>query len=353
MRAYGTGHLYRIGKTWYIRIRNKKQKKTYNRVLKDPDTGERPATRAHAERIAMIVSEKLQKGEEKPRGKGLRNLDEAYREAFAGEWTYKRSVWRKAVMNRFMNYYERVEDISHESLGRWIMKRRNDVTWKKTHPTEATINRELSVLKALLNWAVVTGRLEKNPMRGFKMLRETKHRERILSAEERERMLKVLDNKRFKTIRIIVLLALYTGMRRGEILSLQWSDINIKQQEIDLLRTKNNMRRQVPIPSILMEELWQMEQSKQGKYIFPWKNGYVQDIKKSFKKLCEEAQIERFTFHDLRHTAATIMLERGNSLRVVQLILGHASITTTQRYINPDRKQLRKAIDDSASPDTS
>lgn len=149
----------------------------------------------------------------------------------------------------------------------------------------------------------------------------------------------------FLYLKPIVITALQTGMRKGEILNLKWSNIDFLQGFIELLETKTNKSRKIPISSTLKETLKNIARNSEYVFINPQTGLPYADIKKSFHTVLKKAKIENFRFHDLRHTVATRLVERGIDLTVVQEILGHSKITTTQRYAHPVPKRKLDAID--------
>ncbi len=128
-------------------------------------------------------------------------------------------------------------------------------------------------------------------------------------------------------LRWVVECAIHTGMRKGEILTLKWSQI--QDGQIYLQKTKTNEPRQIPINddlAALFKEIREHQQFR-SEYVFPLKH-----VKKGFKAALKRAGIEDFRFHDLRHTFASHLLMRGGALKDVQEILGHKTMTMTLRY---------------------
>jgi integrase len=254
-------------------------------------------------------------------------------------------------MGRFIRVFPKIELITHESLGAWIEKRLREPKERGGGPrTPTTINRELSFLRRLLNWAVNTGKIEKNPMMGFTFLEEANHRERILSTDERKRLMEALNDPHYSSIRLIVLIALYCGMRKGEILNLTWEDIDERERVFDLLRTKSKRgikrrRRKVPIPPSILGEL--KKHSRTSAWLFPSSSDPLKpigEITKSFTSLLNKAKITGFHFHDLRHVAATLMAEVGVHPRIMMEIFGWSSMKMAERYMNPNQEALRQAV---------
>jgi integrase len=145
----------------------------------------------------------------------------------------------------------------------------------------------------------------------------------------------------------ILICALHTGMRKGEILSLKWECVDLEERYITLLKTKSGKKRIIPISNRLFEELDILNQNKLSEYVFvnpETKNPYY-DLKRAFNLLCKEANVKNFVFHDIRHTAATRMVAAGIDLAVVREVLGHSDISTTMRYAHPVPEQKKKAIE--------
>jgi integrase len=141
----------------------------------------------------------------------------------------------------------------------------------------------------------------------------------------------------------MVMVALTTGMRRGEILGLKWDYIRLDNRLIILPITKNNTVRVIPINDTLHRILSEMPE-KSG-YVFSKGNGgHIGDIKHSFTSVCRKARIQDFRFHDLRHTYASHLAMRGVHIRALQELLGHKTLAMTQRYSHLASEQLQNAV---------
>lgn len=134
-------------------------------------------------------------------------------------------------------------------------------------------------------------------------------------------------------------------MRKGEIFTLKWKNIDFDYGFIELLETKSGKSRKVPISTKMMKVLEEVKNNSE--YVFINKDTGLpyNDIKKAFHKVLEKAEIKDFRFHDLRHTAATRMLENGADIRTVQEILGHSSVSVTERYTHTNAMKKRSAIE--------
>jgi len=207
----------------------------------------------------------------------------------------------------------------------------------------ATINRELACLRALFSYAENQNLIAYNPIKRLTMLKEHNKRLRYLTIEEIERLLKAID---LEYLRVIVIIALGTGMRRGEILQLKWKYINFEEQYIEVgvdeRATKSGKRRIVPIDDYVVEVLrnWKSD----SEYLFCKDDRPLQEVKKSFKGALKKAGIKDFTFHDLRHTFASHAVMNGMDLYTLQKILGHSSIEMTKRYSHLSKNHLKKSV---------
>ena len=145
----------------------------------------------------------------------------------------------------------------------------------------------------------------------------------------------------------ILICALNTGMRRGEILNLTWKCTDLRNKYITLIETKSGKMRKIPISSTLLQELLVLNNNRRSEYVFvnPDTGKPYVDVKRSFKSLCDTANITGLRFHDLRYTAATRMVASGIDLVTVKKILGHADLKTTSRYAHPVPELKQRAVE--------
>lgn len=227
--------------------------------------------------------------------------------------------------------------------------------------TNATVNRYIEVLSKMFNLCIENKLAKENPCQSIKQLREENFKIRFLTEEEQKRLFSALEYHStvndqngnlheiypYLYLKPIITCALLTGMRKSEILNLQWQQIDFQKGFIEVLRTKSGKARKIPISNKLEATLKELFATSDNIYVFinPATNKPYVDIKKSFKTLLKQAQITNFRFHDLRHTAATRMVESGIDLVVAQEILGHANIQTTMRYAHPVPERKKHAID--------
>ena len=209
----------------------------------------------------------------------------------------------------------------------------------------STTNRYLALLGKMMNLAIDWGLLTQNPVSRVKFFSEKANfRETILSLEEEDALLKKCP----KRLLPIVQVALNTGMRRGEILGLRWSQLDLAARTIKLSQTKSGKPRIIPINAFLFDILTGQEK-KTGYSDFVFLNRAThkpfQDVKRAFNTAATNAGIEGLRFHDLRHTFASRLVAAGVDLITVKDLLGHHSVKVTERYTHTNAEQKKKAVE--------
>jgi integrase len=228
----------------------------------------------------------------------------------------------------------------------------------------STVNHELAILKQLFRKAIAWGYLErgKDPAENVKKLPEPKGRIRFLSVDEARRLLEAASPH----LRPILITALETGMRRGEILRLTWNDVDSRNRTLYVAEAKNGAPRHVPMSARLKATLDALPRRLHSSYVFtgsirktpaagkrkrPLNQpvGKVgkpfQDVDTSFENACRAAGIEGFRFHDLRHTAASHMAMAGVPLKTIGEILGHKTAAMTERYSHLTPEHKKQAVE--------
>jgi integrase len=195
----------------------------------------------------------------------------------------------------------------------------------------STINRELAFLKVVFSKAVVWKKAQHNPVLGVRFFNEReKARVRYLSQAQQENLLGVCPPE----LRRIVLIALRTGMRQSEILSIRWRDVDPVTNQVTIPKSKGGGKRYIPLHGDVAELLSQMPRT--GEYVFQGHGAgpVVWDgaLRTAWEKSLATAGIQDFRFHDLRHTTASQLAMRGASLQAIAAILGHSSTRMAERY---------------------
>lgn len=210
---------------------------------------------------------------------------------------------------------------------------------------KSTTNRYLALLGKIMNLAIDWGLLSENPVRKVKFFSEKGNlRERVLTSDEEGALLNCCP----PYLLPIVLTALHTGMRRGEILGLRWNQVDLSKRIIRLENTKSGKPRLIPVSSFLIEVLIEQKQkSGTSEYVFPnpGRRRPFQNIKRSLNFAAKKAGIQGLRFHDLRHTFASRLVDAGVDLIAVRELLGHHSVKMTERYTHSNAEQKRLAVE--------
>jgi len=230
-------------------------------------------------------------------------------------------------------------DIGPQMAENYKAKRKADESMRETPVSEGTINREITLLKTIFSKAVEWGRIEKNPMSRVKKFKENQKDMRILDDRE---MIKLIDAAP-SHIRPIIIIAANTGMRKMEIFSLKWEHVNFKNGSIFIKDSKSSDR-EVPMNYMVFDTLKGLPQDHEYVFSNPKTETHLKDASNSFKTACKDVNIEGFRFHDLRHTAASRMIQAGVDLVTVSKILGHSSIQMTMKYCHPTTEIMRDAV---------
>ncbi|MCG2722551.1 MAG: site-specific integrase [Thermodesulfovibrionales bacterium] len=239
-----------------------------------------------------------------------------------------------------------IEQFQTERLSQGKKKVRvNDSEWRLIPNKPATVNRLLATLSHMFTKAVEWEMVEENILkriRNAKMLKGECKRLRYLSQEECQNLL----NECQGYLRAIVTIALNTGMRKGEILSLIWDQVDLKHGFILLDRTKNGERREIPINQTVKDVLNAIMRRIDIPHVFfdPATGKPYQDFKRSFHSALKKAGISDFHFHDLRHTFASHLVMSGVDITTISRLLGHKSLTMTLRYSHLAPSHMVKAL---------
>ena len=225
--------------------------------------------------------------------------------------------------------------------------------YKKTRREEgaepATINRELGCLRHMFNMAIAWGKAQNYPF-GFgknkvKFLKEPKGKDRILSEDEETRLLEAVRlTTKSQHFEPIIITALNTGMRKGEILSLKWSNVDFKNGVIIVEGTKNGEIRKIPMNQKLTQALQNDKKVSKGEYVFSDNGEPYGDVKTGWWTVLRKARIENFRFHDLRHTFGSRLGMAGVDIRTIQELMGHKDIKMTMRYSHPTPEHKKNAV---------
>lgn len=231
--------------------------------------------------------------------------------------------------------------ISYADLHDYKRMIEREPTRRKRSRSVADINHHLKMVRRLLNIAIEQGWLDVSPFkRGGPLINETAAaaRTRVLTQNEETALLKQCSGPR-SHLRPLVVFAVETAMRRGELQKVRWCDIDLTARviRVEATNTKTLRPRLVPISARLKTELERLK----GGNVWPASPVFgPADFKKAFLTACRLAGLTDVHFHDLRHTAITRMLEAGISPPLVMKISGHSQHKTFMRYVNQTEQSI-------------
>jgi excisionase family DNA binding protein len=252
--------------------------------------------------------------------------------------SWRTDVGALKILDRFFGRF------SMDEIGGQLIEQYK--TWRLAHfsVTKTTVNRDLALLRKMLNLAVDWGYLDETKVPRFKFYPEKDNlKERILTLDEERRLLKISPPR----LRSMIIVALNTGMRLGEILGLRWSQVDLSSARIRVERTKSGRIRFIDMNEVLIKELLRLREGSGGsEFVFsnPGTGRPYVDAGSAWPTACRRAEIKGLRFHDLRHTFATRLVEHGVDLITVKDLLGHSTVEITQRYTHPNQDLKKKAV---------
>jgi len=254
--------------------------------------------------------------------------------------SYDRDVLFVKVLSDFFSETH-IRDITLNQVEAYRQKRLNEISCRKNKIRPATVNREIACLRHILNLAEQEGKIETVPFKGLKALKEHNVRDRVLSYEEFECLIAYCLPYTAR----IVMMAYYTGMRKGEILNLKWDRIDLENGFIRLQPedTKTDEGRIIPLHKEVIKMLQTMPRDIHG-WVFTYNGKRLLRIDRSFKTACKAADIEGFTFHDLRHTAINNWRLQGHDFFRIMATNGHKTMSVFKRYNTVTENELKALV---------
>lgn len=201
-----------------------------------------------------------------------------------------------------------------------------------------TVAKEMSVLKHCLRLAVEWGELNQNPAAGARLPQLPQGKTRYLTPGELRAALESAP----EWLRAPMAFAACTGVRRGEMLSLRWMDVDMPNRRLYLRETKNGALRILPIPESALTVLRSLPEGASGDLVFAGVNAAFLSV--YTKRIFARLGIRDASFHTLRHTAASWMVQQGVDLYAVGQILGHKTPRMTQRYAHLSPEYMAGAV---------
>jgi site-specific recombinase XerD len=214
-----------------------------------------------------------------------------------------------------------------------------------------SVNIELRTLKAAFNVALRWRELKTNPFQGIKQVKMPEQQPTYLSKEDFQKLILIIKENWLKEL---IIFAVLTGLRRGELVNLRWQDVDLKKRSLTIqsslsFRTKYGKMRTIPLSEVAYQILLAKQNRAFGEYVFTLNGKRVMDtwISHKFKYYVYEAKLDndKLHFHSLRHTFASWLVQDGVNIYEVQKLLGHSSIKVTEVYSHLASSELRNAVD--------
>jgi integrase len=311
-------------------------------------------TKLQAEAAERVARDEVFEGRLGIRQLGKQLLSEFVAETFVPWSKANKRTWRndEIIANQWAEKFrgKTLREISPLAIEKVKRERAESITRRGTTRSPSSVNIELAVLSGIFSLALELEAASSNPCRKVRRLRVDNKRNRYLSADEESRLFMQLTGRRMH-LKPIVMLALGTGMRRGELLRLRWQNVDFQRGVIYVVNAKGikaGKDRTVPMSSHVREVLLTHRRGgSKGEWVFTTKKTKrpIVDVKKGFRAACDDAGIADFHFHDLRHTFATRVGDAGHSSRAIAALLGHANTIMTDRYTHATDSALRAAVE--------
>jgi len=334
-------------KTFYLcrRINGKLKRYVLGRF---PEISVKAARDLASELNIQIDSGKLIDTTSQRKEKQKRNFEWLFNEYLENHAKKYKKTW-KTDISMYENHLKQLGDIDIYSITRAAVTKLHT----KIGNTGKTYlaNRCMALARSVFNYGIKELELEiNNPVQFIKFYKE-QSRERFLSKVELPKLLISIEQEESGKIRDFIFLALLTGQRKGNLLSMQWKDIDFDLETWKIPETKNGKSHEVP----LLKEAIQILQRRKDSgfcetYVFPGKSsGHMNDPKRGWKRILKRAGIENLRIHDLRRSLASWMAITGTDIQVIGKTLNHLSPETTAIYarLNSDavRDGMEKAVD--------
>lgn len=227
---------------------------------------------------------------------------------------------------------------------------------KRKPRTGASVNRYFQALSAVFTWAIEQRLAPKgwrHPCRGIRALPDAQARVRFLDEAERTRLFEQCRASQYPRLYALALMAMKTGARRGELLSLRWRDVDLDQCVALLGRTKNGDRRSLVLLVDVVEALRPFHSSDGARFVFGSVRTKYQtpaSIDSAWRDAVARAKVRDFRFHDLRHCCASYLAQAGTPLHVIAEVLGHRKLDMARRYSHLTTQTKASAMQHALDP---
>lgn len=323
--------IHRRKDKWQVRIRRKGfpvEVKTFN-------------TRADAEQWARSVETEMDRGSFVSRSEAEANTLEDIIERYITDVCPTRRSGMDEISRLRATCRTKLAKLSMAALTPKVVAAYRDERLKKVKP--ATVIRELTYLSAIINHARREWDINiANPVTLVRKPPSPQGRDRVLTTDEEARLLAAMIPTERRSVWLLpaTILSLETAMRRGELIELRWSNVNLDAQTAYLAITKNGTARTVPLSKKAVSILADLPRSIDG-WVIPVKGN---TLHAAFRKACKRAGIKDFHWHDLRHTAITRLAQKLSNLIELAAVSGHRNLGMLKRYYHPSAADLARKL---------
>lgn len=317
----------------------------------------RAASLSYARDLVHEIKSAIARGEwpPKPTPKVMRfdELLEDYREAKArqGKAIMRTDIGYRRILERFGG--RRADEIRTAEVEAWQSDLMESMSIAST-------NHHLQLLRAILLRGVTNRRLGRGDVPVMKLENPNNRRVRYLTDAEESRIMAELPGR----LRSLAIVAIHTGMRKGELLNLMWGDIDFMSGTIQVREAKSGEGRWLPMNTIARAALMKLRDERRGRlrarvvnrseaagYVFGAPHGgALLNLNREWYPALKRAEIENLHFHDLRHTFASRYMMRGGGLYSLQTLLGHKTAEMVQRYAHLSHAHLQAEVERLAAP---
>lgn len=339
------------GRTWYLRYQDPHGKQRQHKIGRHEDVGWE-----QVKRVARKLRSEIVLGGDPAADKAAVKAVPTYAELAQMHLdhakTYQRSYdttemyVRRHILPRWGK--KRLTDIHQPDVAKWLADKAEEGLAPATvEKIRVIFGRSFELA---LRWDIPGA--ERNPVRGIPRRRFANARERFLNEKEAERLRQAVAKSRNKQLPAIVGLLLLTGARLSEVLSAEWKHIDLERRDWLIPMSKTGKARHVPLSNMAVEVIGQIKRKDGGRYLFPSRtdpDGHLTSIKHAWQTARDEAKLGDLRLHDLRHSAASFMINSGVDLFAVGRVLGHANHASTMRYSHLTNDTLRAAVEAGAA----
>ena len=257
--------------------------------------------------------------------------------------TIRHLNWWKTKLGNVM-----LSDIGPAQIVQYRTELSSEPSPKGTLRANATVLRYLASIShaytiAMKDWAWI----EDNPVLKISKPRAARGRERYLSDTERADLLAACRASTSRFLYTAVVLAISTGMRRGEMMGLQWKRVDLQRGQILLNKTKNDTSRSIPLAGValqLMTDLAKVRRIDTDLVFYGNDPAKPVDLTKPWETAMRKAGLEDFRFHDLRHSCASYLAMNGATTMEIAAVLGHKTLQMVKRYSHLSNSHTSKVV---------